>query len=634
MRRRALGAALCALVLWLAAPALAAQNPVHVSAAAPAEPVPAGGRFEVVLDVRVDAPYHIYAHDSKGEILPTAVKGEASEGLRFVEVIHPESAHELFDPILGETWRVLDGAFSFGVVFEVAPGHPPGPARATISIEYQACDDRGCLFPVEETHAVDLQVRAPTAEDLPGPPPPTDGGAAGGGDDGTLESRLAAALRSGELGKLLWLSLIFGFVSLLTPCVFPMIPITVSFFAKRGAAQGGGTRYALAYGLGIVATYTGFGMGLATLLGASSLQRFATDPWANLALAALFVFFGLSLMGFYDLRPPRFLARRAEAGLSAQAKPGYMPVFVMGFVFTITAFTCTAPIVGSLLAALTAGGSPWLIAAGMLVYSAAFALPFVLLAMFPAMASALPGAGGWMITLKVVLGFVEVVAALKFLSNADIAWGLQLLPRSSVLLLTLIVTLMMSLYLFGAFKLPHDVAGRRRLLSLRTFWACVALALSFYFARGLAGRELDSWTESYLPPREYGAPSSTEHDERIAWIEDHDEALAVAAATGRRVFVDFTGVTCVNCRKVEKTIFVDERFAEALEKVVAARLYTDRRSPEHRAGDLANQRRMEALGSVTLPLYVLLDSDGTPLRKMGYSPDFDVDDFIRFLEAP
>jgi thiol:disulfide interchange protein DsbD len=436
------------------------------------------------------------------------------------------------------------------------------------------------------------------------------------------------------VGSFLWLAVLLAFVSLLTPCVFPMIPITVSFFTKRGSEEGRaqGVKYALAYGAGIVATYTGFGIGMALLLGPTSLQSFAAHPWTNLAIGALFVFFGLSLMGFYDLKPPAFLARRAEAGMAGGGgRSGYLPVIVMGFIFTVTAFTCTAPIVGSLLPLLFKGGSPWLIVTGMLAYATAFALPFVLLAMFPGLVGRLPGAGAWMITIKVVLGFIELIAALKFFSNTDLTLGLQLMPRPVMLMLTLFITAALALYLFGTFSLPHDVPGKRSVLSFRTLFAVGAVLLCLYLARGLMGRDLDAWTESYLPPAGYGMPgNSAAAADAVPWLEDYEAARQASSVTGRNLFIDFTGVTCVNCRIVEKSVFSKPGFAELMKKVIPAKLYTDRKG-EHTAGDTANQKLAERLGSVTLPLYVLMAPDGRVLRHMGYTAGLSVADFARFV---
>jgi thiol:disulfide interchange protein DsbD len=614
-------------------------DPVHVSVEGPKDPAPAGGRFVVVLRAEIDAPYHIFAHDSEGEIRPlrieaAPVEGAAGAGIELERVVYPDAAAKVVrDEVLEETHRILEGTVEFEITFAIAVDAALGERAVRVGIEYQACNEQGCLFAVTKSEDVRVTVRERRSEDGAAGPAPA-GRAPSRSSNGSLEESLSGALVRGDLGALLWLSLVFGFVSLLTPCVFPMIPITVSFFSKRASEAGGrGARFALAYGLGIMATYTGFGMAMAALLGASSLQALATNPWANLAIGALFVFFGLSLMGFYDLRPPAFLVRRAEGGVTARA--GYAPVFVMGFIFTITAFTCTAPIVGSLLAALASGGSPVLIALGMLVYSAAFALPFVLLAAFPTMVQRLPGAGGWMVTVKVVLGFLELVAALKFLSNSDLVWDLQLLTRPAMLAVTLLLVAALALYLLGAYRLPHDLSTRRKLLSTRTLVAVGMLLAFLYLARGLTGRELDAWTESYLPPHEYGADqASLAPKDGVAWIEDFDAGLAQAKRERKRAFIDFTGITCQNCRKVEKQFFSQPRFIEASRAYVMIRAYTDRRSAEHRAHDVANQKRMASYGSVTLPFYVLLSPEGAVLNTSGYRPDFTVDWFLEFLETP
>ncbi|HEX5009800.1 MAG TPA: protein-disulfide reductase DsbD domain-containing protein [Planctomycetota bacterium] len=608
------------------------QDPLTASAVGPTEPVAAGSDLEVKVRLAVEAPWHLYAHDFTGTGTSVALSLDETPGLALKDVRYPPPSVVRYEPITQETLRLLEGSVELVAVLHVAPEHAPGSAKAVLRLEYQTCTDQKCLMPAELELPVAFEVRAAAAGEVTAPPATTSAPPAGSG--GNLQDDFSRALKEGAVGRFLWLCIALAFVSLLTPCVFPMIPITVSFFAKRAEGGGSGAKYALAYGGGIVGTYTGFGVGMAALLGASSLQSLVTNPWVNLAIATLFVFFGLSLMGFYDLRPPAFLARTAEKG--SAGGQSYLSVLVMGFVFTVTAFTCTAPIVGTLLVALTTGGSLPLIVLGMLVYSVAFALPFVLLALFPGALHALPGAGGWMITVKAVMGFVELVAALKFLSAADLVWNLQFLPRTSMLLLATLLMAALALYLFGAFRLPHDVPTPRRAVSGRTFVALLALLSALYFAGGLTGRTLDTWTESFLPPAGYGAGKDGTAHELIAWNEDLEAAKAAAAAQGRPLFIDFTGVTCNNCRKVEKSIFADRRCADALAaKAVPVRLYTDRRSPSDvKARDAGNRALMEQLGSVTLPLYVLMSADGRMLRSMGYDPSFTVQDFIDFLEMP
>lgn len=618
--------------------------PVHVSMNPPSAPVPAGGAFEVSFDLEVDDTYHIYAHDSGGGVLATVMAVEMDEHFGLIELDYGDAGEEIFDTALGDTYSVLEGRFAFRALFRVNPSHPPGDSRVKVMLSYTACDARACLFQKDDEFDVPVTVRAAQpGDDLEAVVGSRAGAAAtrvdtprGAASSGNVQDDFRAALASGDVAKFLWLTVILALVSLLTPCVFPMIPITVSFFAKRSESEGGrGASYALAYGLGIVGTYTAFGLGMALVLGASSLQTFATHPWTNLLIAGIFVFFGFSLMGFYELKPPAFLTRKAESGAAGVTRAGYTPVIVMGFVFTITAFTCTAPIVGALLAALTTGGSIMLIVLGMLVYSIVFALPFVLLALFPRAISALPGAGGWMVTLKVALGFAELVAALKFFSNADLVWDLQLMPRPVMLLMTIGLVAALAMFLFGTYRLPHDASGPSKLFSMRTLLAIAVALASLYLARGMTGQSLDPWTESYLPPHEYGQPAGTESHDGIAWIDDYEAGMAEARASGRNAFLDFTGITCINCRKVEKQFFANPRFGAAVERlVVPVRLYTDRRSAEYKEGDAANRSLMERLGSVTLPLYVLMSPDGEVLKTMGYSPDFSISEFLAFLETP
>ncbi len=652
-RGRVVLCVLLALALGGLQAPLAAQgkvNPVHITARGPAEAVPAGDAFVVTLDVTIDFGWHVYAHDNEPPYIPVSVEGVSADGIVFDSAEYPTASRTVAVPELDESYKALEGHFEVRALFHTEGTRAPGEAHAKGTFSWQACTESSCLNPASESFDVAVTVSAPA----PGGPSVKEAGTAGSADPPaggralaagsgappatTLEGNFESALAAGDVFGVIWLSIVLALVSLLTPCVFPMIPITISFFTKRGGeeSRGQGTRYALAYGLGIVGTYTGFGVGMALLLGASSLQSFAADPITNLAIGALFVFFGLSLMGFYDLKPPAFLARRAESGMAGGAR-GYLPVIAMGFVFTVTAFTCTAPIIGSLLAQITSSGSPGLIVVGMLSYSAAFAAPFVLLAMFPGMVGRLPGAGGWMITLKATLGFIELIAALKFFSNADLSWDLQLLSRPVMLMLGVLLSAALALYLFGTYRLPHDVPGRRRVLSLRTLAALLAVLLCLYLARGLPGHELDTWTEAYLPDHDYaagvGGASRPSTGAGVNWVEDYQEARKLAAAENRNLFIDFTGITCVNCRKVQKAIFDKSDFAPLMDHVVPTKLYTDRKGP-HAAGDAANQQLMETLGSVTLPLYILMSPDGKVLKHRGYTADISVTDFATFVEAP
>ncbi len=671
---------LLALGLGLLSGSAAAQfglDPVRVELTGPEEPVPAGSRFDVRLAIGIDAPWHVYSDTPGGGglVAPTATRvyaGDLPAGVRFVEAIYPAEAHELSTDYGGglvETYQVWDGDFSVYARLEAARDLPAGELEIGLKFDYQACDDSSCLLPTTKDYKVSVTLGAPGPEAAGGPALVSgdgdgDGGGGGGGGGGAAQSghgagavggagsgtsstgagqpyadgeedievQLRNALAEGDLWSVIGLAIAAALLALLTPCVFPMIPITVSFFTKRAEAGHGAMSYALVYGLGIVATYTGFGLLLA-LASAGAAQNFATNPWVNFAVGALFVFFGLSLLGFYELKPPRFLSKAAESGMGGQVKGGYLPVFVMGFVFTITAFTCTAPVVGGLLAGLTTVDQPSLIVAGMLAFSTTFALPFVLLAIFPTALKSLPGAGGWMITIKVAMGFVELIASLKFFSNVDRVFGWELMPRPTMLLFTVMLLAAFALYLFGTYRMPGEPAlarlGRRRLGS-----AVLVTLLCAYLTTGMTGKTLNGWVEAYLPPLHYGVPED-ERSAELPWHEDLADAMAEARATGKNVFIDFTGITCVNCMKIERKVFDDPDFAPIADQVVLARLYTDRRD-ENREADQANLRLMqERFGTVTLPFYVLVSPDDETLATKSNPPvdQATIENFANFLRV-
>ncbi len=659
----------------LAGPAKADHGPVHLAIRGPDAPVAPGSSFEVQLQVTIDPPYHLYAAHAEGEIVPTRVSAASSlAGVSLSGVRYPaESEPLLVDYGSGlETFDVLSGSVEITATFTVAADAAPGAGAADLSVDFMACDDRNCLLPV---YATPLSVAFEVGAGVLGPGVLGGGvlgggdGAAGAGDAGAgvgaadrggggagtrapvvasdVETLLVDAIKAGDILTVIVLSVLAAFAALLTPCVFPMIPITVSFFAKRAEAAGGrgAPKYALAYGFGIIATYTGFGLILA-LATVGAAQAFATNPWVNFAIGALFVYFGFSLLGFYDLKPPAFLTRAAEKGMASGGKGGqsYLSVIVMGFVFTVTAFTCTAPVVGTLLASMSRTGEPAMVVLSMLAFSTAFALPFVLLALFPNALATLPSAGGWMITVKATLGFLEIIASLKFFSNTDLARNWGLLPRPTMLVATMLLTSALGLYLLGLYRLPHDVPGGpgRKLLSGRNVVAALILLFTLYLSQGLTGRLLNGWVESYLPPSWYGVPEGERSAEHVDWLTDRDTAFAKARGSGANVFIDFTGAFCINCRLVEADVFSKAEFADELEArgIVPLQLYTDRRDPGTgalAAVDAANQAYMvETFNTFALPFYALMSPEGEILRRMPNpnAGDRTVEHFVEFLEDP
>ena len=423
-----------------------------------------------------------------------------------------------------------------------------------------------------------------------------------------------------------------GIGALLMPCVFPMIPLTVSYFTKHAHNRGEAVRMAGVYGLAIVTIFTGLGVLTALLIGASGAQVIAANPWINLFIGLVFIVFALSLLGLFELRLPNGLINFFNRQSNEQA--GYAGVLFMGTTLTLVSFSCTAPFVGTLLAA-TAGGEWIYPVIGMLVFSATFALPFVGFALFPNGLSRLPASGNWMNTLKVVFGFIELAAAIKFLSNADLVWGWNIISRPMAISATVVILFLTGLYLIGKLRLEHDESVEK-IGTLRLMFAIGFFGLSLYMLPGLFGAPLNH-LDAYLPPRQgsdvslvsaFASPDRSSVISDEAWFEDIDLAYAEAQAIGKPVFIDFTGYTCTNCRQMESTVFpqvsIVDRFSE---QYVLLRLYTD----DLDEGPALQKFQLKLTGTVALPTYAIVDpGSGNLISKR--SGILSVEDFGDFLD--
>jgi len=399
-----------------------------------------------------------------------------------------------------------------------------------------------------------------------------------------------------------WLAASTGLLSLLTPCVFPMVPVTVAYFSTADHDKPRALRRALLFALGIIATFTILGLVLAAVFGAAGLTRFAADPWVNLVLAALFLLFAANLFGWFEIAAPWRVTNTADRAARTATPGSSLGALVMGATFTLTSVTCTAPFVGTLLV-LASQGSWAMPIAGMLVYSAAFALPFFLLAAAPGLVSHLPRAGAWMRTLRVLIGLLEVGAAIKFVSNADLVLGWGVFTRNVVLVGW------SALALIGAAYLGRNFVSRTQRLERRPHRLVpivVALAVAVWLASGVGGRALPQ-VEAFLPPAAPTAlPSSS--GEAPAWmLNDLTGAQSVARTSGKLVFVDFTGYTCTNCRWMEANIFTRPDVSAELGQFVLSRLYTD---GEGEIYERQQAFQEEKFGTVALPLYAVVDADG------------------------
>ena len=440
---------------------------------------------------------------------------------------------------------------------------------------------------------------------------------------------------AGITPSFLWFAATAGALSLLTPCVFPMVPITVSYFTQHaGTTRAVSLRNASIFGVGIIATFTALGLALAVFVGATGINQFAANPWVNLFITAIFLAFAFNLLGAYEIQVPPSLLNRLDAVTRDGASSGTVGALLMGLMFTLTSFTCTAPFVGTLL--VTASQGQWqrpLV--GMLAYSMVFALPFFVLAVVPQWMARLPRSGGWLNRVKVVLGFLEIAAAMKFLSNADLIWRWHVFTHDVVLAVWVAVLLVTAIYLLGAFTLPHDTPKTDSVLGAgRVSGAMLALGTGIWLATGLTGRPLGT-LESFLPPVDGGtvpaaAPvAGSAALVQLAWrLNDLPGALALAKASHKRVFIDYTGYTCTNCRWMEANIFPRPEISAALGRFVLARLYTD---GDGELYEKQQAQQQQQFGTVALPLYAVVDDDGKTVSTfpgLTRNPQ----EFLTFLE--
>lgn len=412
------------------------------------------------------------------------------------------------------------------------------------------------------------------------------------------------------LSSFIWLAITLGALSLLTPCVFPMIPITVSYFTNHaGNNRAKSVKLATVYSLGIIATFTIIGMLLAIFVGAAGITLFAANPYVNLLITAIFLFFAFNLFGAYEIAvPTSILTKLDNLTRSKEGEgSGIVGALLMGLTFSLTSFTCTSPFVGTILVSASQGN--WQMPlVGMLAFSTVFALPFFVLALLPQYISSLPRAGGWMNSVKVAMGFLEVAAAMKFLSNVDLIWKWGIFTRPVVLAIWIAIFGILAVYLLGKFQLPHD-SKPERIGAFRLMSAVASLAVGFFLLTGLFGAKLGE-LESFLPPdlENNSAKIFGGKEEKLTWIDnDLEKALAKAKAENKRVFIDFTGYTCTNCRWMEANVFPKKEVEEEMSKFVLARLYTD-------DGTENNNKQQEyqetTFQTVALPFYAVLDANG------------------------
>ena len=441
-----------------------------------------------------------------------------------------------------------------------------------------------------------------------------------------------------------FLGFVGGLVALFTPCVWPIIPMTVSFFLKRSGDRRKGVRDAITYGVSIVVIYVALGLIITTIFGANALNDLSTNAVFNILFFLMLVVFAASFFGGFEITLPSKWGDAVDN--KAEKTTGLLSIFLMAFTLSLVSFSCTGPIIGFLLVEVsTSGGSALAPTIGMLGFAVALALPFTLFALFPTWLKSAPKSGGWLNNVKVVLGFLELAFALKFFSVADLAYGWHLLDRETFLALWIVIFALLGIYLLGAIKFPHDDEDERHTSVPRFFLALISLAFAVYMVPGLWGAPVKA-VSAFAPPM-----STQDFNLDPVKIEakftDYEAGMAYARQTGKPVMLDFTGHGCVNCRKMELAVWHDAKVRDLLTKdYVLISLYVDEKAPLpepievqengqattlRTVGDKWSYLQRSKFGANAQPFYVLLDNNGRPLNS-SYSYDENIDKFVTFLK--
>ncbi len=650
------------ICLGFSAANLAAQMPSAKNKItfAPVAPISgrAGDTVEIVVAAKIAKHWHSYGltpavgPDGLGPEATVVTVGPKSVLKIAGKPRFTKGAHTAFDKTWETNVEELSGSIELRIPVRLSPTLPKGTQKASVNFLMQLCDTSACLpsedmpqdvsitiTDVASSAALPLEDTTESAPaDLPGKASETVAAPM------DTQQEIEAEKSKGLLSFFLY-AMGIGFLALLTPCVFPMIPITVSFFTKRHEkTKGSGLRDSVLFGVGIISTFTAVGIIASILFGGTAVQDLAANPWLNLGIGLLFMALAFNLFGSFEIQVPVSIMNALNKKSQGD---GVFSVLLMGLTFSLTSFTCTVPFVGTLL--LSASGGDYLYpAVGTLGFATAFAIPFVVLSMFPSLLVRLPRAGGWMNNLKVVMGFLEIAAAVKFFSTAEFIFGLGLLPREVFLAIWAGVCLLIVLYILGTYQLTLDTPVER-IGGLRALFAVIFATLGLWFAAGMLGKPLAADLEALLPPENYHellaqmngtaviastsqAPSKEASDAHggLVWLNNLDEAKKIAAREGKPIFIDFTGFACVNCRLMEKDVFPRPDVVEQFKKFVLVQLYTDRKTEPY----ITNQNILKTYGTVANPLYVLLKSDGTYVAQTGFQTQFRSNPglFVAFLD--
>ena len=606
--------------------------------------------------------WHLYSVTQAPPPIATRITVPAGQPFALAGSVEGPTPRVAFDQSFGIDTEFYEDSATFVVPVKVAADAPGGKRKLRIDTYFQLCNDQLCLPPKTVSVEVELTIAgapvavtaastaAAAAGPVPGPAgstavappaapgvaPPTAPAAASPTTPGTdvppsgspasasgstaappaspaASGQTGGIDRAGSLWAFVWLAMTMGALSLLTPCVFPMVPITVSYFTKHAeGGRGKAVGQAATYVAGIVFTFTALGMAMALLVGATGLSRFAASPWVNLLITGIFVAFALSLFGVFDFGLPPALVNKLDSLTRKQGGNQTLATLLMGLTFTLTTFSCTAPFIGTLLVMAAGGDWMWPLV-GMIAYSTVFAAPFFVLALMPQLVASLPKSGGWMSSVKVLMGFLVIAAAMKFVANVDKVWGWGIFTRDVVLATWVVLFVLMAIYVLGLFRFAHESSVKHvGIARLTTSIVCGTIGL--WLMTGLHGKPLGE-LDAFLPlpePSKAGVATASASNE-LPWLtNDYQQALAVARRDGKRVFVDFTGYTCTNCRWMEVNMFPRPEVREQLAKYVLVKLYTDRQGEPYQTQQLLQEAKYK---TVALPFYAIENADGSPVAN-------------------
>ncbi|MGS2727200.1 cytochrome c biogenesis protein CcdA [Psychroserpens sp. BH13MA-6] len=596
--------------------------------------------YILISHATIDKGWHLYAQEvPENGPIPTEFQYELTEGATLLGETKEQKGVTVDDPVFEMKIKYFEETTAFRQHIKLSNQQLES---VTAEVSFMACDDSRCTAPTYEDLQFDLTQSTPAKEGSNVSESTTDDTKDEGGKEG--------------LWTIFILGLGAGFIALFTPCVFPLIPMTVSFFTKQSENKAEGIRNAIIYGLSIIVIYVILGTGVVAIFGASAINEFSTGVTFNLIFFAILIIFAMSFLGAFEIMLPNSWANKIDRKAD---KGGYTGIFFMALALAIVSFSCTGPFVGNIivLSASEGGLAP---VVGMFGFALALALPFALFAAFPGWLNSLPKSGGWLNTVKVVLGFLELALAFKFLSNADLVSQWHILERETFIAIWIAIFGALSLYLFGKIQLPHDSALKHISVG-RLLLGLLTLSFTIYMIPGLWGAPLNL-ISAFPPPLDYsespygvgysktGGGSSSAHDELpdgahllpphdILAFNDYDKGLAYAKKVGKPVMIDFTGWACVNCRKMEQNVWVEPEVLSKLKnEVVLISLYVDdkRDLPEGEAvaSQLKPGKELRNIGQKwselqtikyktnTQPYYVLMDHDEENLiAPVGYTPD-------------